>query len=352
VGTLFSSPLRNLTGGVIYMLVVMAAATAAYVAHGWPLGDAVYMVVLTVYTVGYQEVRPIDTPGLREVTIALIVLGCTGVIFLTGALVQAITATQFQQLLGLKRMQGQIDRLSDHIIVCGFGRLGTELARGLHAGGADFVVIDRNVERVSQARELGYLCVEAEATDEAGLRAAGVERARALATVLPDDAANVFITLSARALSRDLSIIARGELPSTEVKLLQAGANRVVLPTHIGAERISEIVLYPEAERILRGSPRKEEFARDLRGIGLEMEIMPVEEGSRCAGMTVAAIEQAAAGALLIVGLNRQDGESITRPDDSTLIRPGDGLVVLSRPGKGRTISGLFERRLQRSARG
>src|SRR5919202_4263299 len=106
-----AKPLRNLAGGILYMLVVMIAATAAYVAIGWSLGDAVYMVVLTVYTVGYAEVRAIDTPVLRAITISLIVLGCTGMIFLTGALVQLIAADQLQQILGLKRMQGQIERL-------------------------------------------------------------------------------------------------------------------------------------------------------------------------------------------------------------------------------------------------
>lgn len=105
LNSLLASPLRNLLGGVIYMLLVMAVATAAYVAEGWSLGDAVYMVVLTVYTVGYDEVRPIDTPALREITIALIVFGCTGMIFLTGALIQFITLSQLQQVFRGKRVQ-------------------------------------------------------------------------------------------------------------------------------------------------------------------------------------------------------------------------------------------------------
>src|SRR5277367_5161272 len=104
---LLGSPRRNLITGLVYMTVVMMAATAAYVAAGWQFGDAFYMVVLTVYTVGYDEVRPIDTPLLHAITIALIVFGCTGMIYLTGVLVQLITAAQFQQLLGVKRMQSQ-----------------------------------------------------------------------------------------------------------------------------------------------------------------------------------------------------------------------------------------------------
>src|SRR5271155_958693 len=106
------------------MAVVMTAAVVAYIADGWSFGDALYMVIITVYTVGYDEVRPIDTVLLRAISISTIVFGCTGVIFLTGAMVQFITLNQLNQILGLKRMSTQIDKLSDHVIICGFGRIG------------------------------------------------------------------------------------------------------------------------------------------------------------------------------------------------------------------------------------
>jgi voltage-gated potassium channel len=125
------------------------------------------------------------------------------------------------------------------------------LAKELAAIGASFLVFERG-----EARELGHLCLHADATDEAALKLAGIERARVMATVLTDDAANVFITLSVRGLNAGLQIIARGELPSTGKKLLQAGADKVVLPTHIGAERIAELVLSPETARCIRGSER------------------------------------------------------------------------------------------------
>ena len=238
-----SSPLRNLAAGLAFMVVVSACATAAYIHNGWDFGDALYMVVLTVYTVGYDEVRPIDTPELRAVTIALIVTGCTGMIFLTGTLIQLITASQLQQFFGSRRMQKEIEHLTDHVIICGYGRIGQMLARELQAGKADFVIVERGDGRMTAARDLGFLSLQGDATDEDVLRRAGVSRARALATVLPDDAANVFITLSARSLNRGLTIIARGEAASTESKLIQAGADRVVLPTRIGAERMAELLL-------------------------------------------------------------------------------------------------------------
>jgi voltage-gated potassium channel Kch len=352
MNNLLASPLRNLFGGLLYMTVVMIAATIAYIAEGWSPGDAIYMVVLTVYTVGYEEIRPINTPDLRVITISLIVLGCTGMIFLTGAIVQLFTASQFQQVLGLKRMQSQIDALTNHVIVCGFGRIGQTLARQLYAGQARFVVVDANEQRVEQARGFGYAAMHGNAELEATLTAAGIARARCLASVLPDDAANVFITLSARSLNPTLTIISRGEASSTEGKLLQAGANRVVMPTHIGAERVAELILYPEAARFLHDTERKEEFARDLRMLGLEIEVVTVDTGSSCVGRTIAAIEQEAAGAFLVVGLNRRHGRNIIRPDGTTMIQAGDGVVIVGHPGRARTVATIFERGFSRAARG
>ena len=132
---LLGSPLRNLILGVLYMLVVMAVAIGAYVRAGWTFGDALYMVIVTIYTVGYGEVQPVTTPLLRGITMTTIVLGCTGMIYLTGALVQFITLNQLNQVFGTRRMSNQIDRLRNHVIVCGFGRIGMMLAQELEAGG-------------------------------------------------------------------------------------------------------------------------------------------------------------------------------------------------------------------------
>jgi voltage-gated potassium channel len=174
---LLASPVRNLVFGVAFVLVVVALATAAYRALGWPTGDAFYMVIFTVFTVGYGELHPIDTPLLRGITIATIVFGCTGMIFLTGALVQFITLNQLNQIFGLRRMNTQIDKLENHVIVCGFGRIGVALSRDLRAGATRFVVIEQNETNAAHARGLGYLCLQGDATDAAMLRDAGVLRA-------------------------------------------------------------------------------------------------------------------------------------------------------------------------------
>ena len=136
----FDSPARNLLIGVGFAVAVMTAAVGAYVSQGWNVRDALYMVVVTVFAVGYGEVPPIDTEAPHVITVALIVLGCTGMIFLSSALVQLFTAIQLGKNTGLKRMNRQIEQLKGHAVVCGFGRLGAELARGLAASSAGFIV--------------------------------------------------------------------------------------------------------------------------------------------------------------------------------------------------------------------
>ena len=329
----------------------MVFATAAYYKlAGWSLSDAIYMVVVTVYTVGYGEVHPVETPLLRGITIGTIVLGCTGMIFVTGALVQFITLSQLNQMFGLKRMLSQIDKLNGHIIVCGFGRIGMALAKGLRAGGAEFVILELEEEQVQQARALGYLCVRADATDEQALLAAGIARARLLATVLSNDAANVFITLSARGLSPGLEIIARGDEPTTEKKLLQAGANKVVLPTHIGAERIAEMILFQETARFIRGSDRMRDFERILHSLGLEMEVVAAAPGSAIVGQTIEAVEHRAEGAFFIVQVDRQGGDTITNPPQDSRIEAGDGIVLVGRGARARAQSALFSARAFRTS--
>src|ERR1700761_5287247 len=303
---LADSPLRNLGWVVAFVGAVVIAATLAYMHAGWSFSDAVYMVLLTVYTVGYREVRAIDTPYLHWVTITTMVLGCTGMILVTGALVQALTVFQIRQILGGDRMKNEIDQLKGHVIVCGFGRIGLMLAKDLAAGGAPFLVLERNEKRLAEAEALGYLTLSGDATDETALQAAGIDRAKVLATVLPDDAANVFITLSARSLNPGLQIIARGEEPSTESKLIQAGANKVVLPTHIGAERIAEMVLFPETARFIRESDRMKTLETMLHDLGLELEVMLVHAGSAAAGVSIEELERRGKGSFLVVQVDRK----------------------------------------------
>jgi len=333
IGGLVSRPFRNLAISVAFVLLVGACAIVAYMAAGWSFGDALYMVTLTIFTVGYGEVRPIDTDYLHLVTMATMVFGCTGVIVVTGSLVQALTQSQLEQFFG-KRVERDIDRLDGHIIICGFGRIGLMLAGELASAGEVFVVVERDEARCQEARELGYLYRHADATDEDVLRALHVERARVLATVLPDDAANVYITLSARSLNPGLEIIARGERPTTERKLVQAGADRIVMPTHIGAERIAEMILYPRLAEYLRTAQSiRPRAGEGLGKLGLDLGVITAPSTFAARRVTVGEFERRGGG-LLVVRIDRAAGGVLENPKADTIIHAGDGVTVVSKLGR------------------
>ncbi len=336
--TLF--PARNLIRGAAFMLLVWAATTFGYMRAGWSFQDSIYMVTLTVFSVGYGEVRPINTLYLHVLTMATMIVGCTGMIFLTGGLIQFMTLNPLRQLLGGRRMNAEIAKLDNHVIVCGFGRIGIELTKALTDGRSAFVVVEKDDHRVSQARDAGYLCVQGDATSETVLEDAGISRARTLASVLPNDAANVFITLSARSLNPGIEIIARGDAVSTERKLIHAGANKVVLPTHIGAERIAEMILFPETSRFMRESPKMMELERTLRNLGLSIEVVVAPEHGALTGLSITDIEAQVTGAFFIVQINRRNGDTITDPDKATRIEGGDGVVTVGRSAE--AINALF----------
>lgn len=348
---LLASPLRNLAAVVGFVLGLGIMATAGYMAAGWSFGDALYMVVLTVYSVGYQEVRPVDTPYLHVLTIGVIVIGCTAMIIFTGVLVQVFTVGQIRELLGMDRTASEIARLKDHVVVCGFGRIGVMLAKDLRDAGVPVVVLERDEGRAARAREEGHIALQLDAADEASLKTAGIAHARTLATVVPDDAANVFITLTARSLNPNLQIIARGEMPTTESKLLYAGADKVVLPTHIGAERMAEMILYPETARFIRGSERMQAFDQTLRDLGLLMEVVTVTERSAAAGLTVGELERRARGACFVVQLDRRSGDVITRPSPEVKFEAGDGVLVVTR-AEAAALRALFDAPQERARAG
>lgn len=344
------SPLRLLSSTLIYVGVLFVVATLGYMAAGWTLGDAAYMVLLTIFSVGFGEVHPVDTLYLRWLTAITIVLGCTGMIVLTGALVQVFTLFQFRRMMGTDRMMTEIHKLHDHVIVCGFGRIGFQLSRALADARRPFVVIERDAAKAEEARALGMLALVGEATDEDTLKLARIDRAKVLATVLPDDAANVFITLSARSLNPDLEIIARGEAPTTENKLFHAGADRVVLPTHIGAERIVEMILYPATVSVVTGSAEMAARKRALQDLGLDLEVVTATANGALTGHTVGEAERRGAGAFFVVQIDRPGGvkggtyqpaQSITHPGEDVTIEPDDALLLVVR-GSRLAVGALF----------
>lgn len=350
-GGVLGSPLRLLTGTIVYVAIVFLVSTVGYALAGWPLGDAAYMVLLTIYSVGYGEVRPINSEFLRLWTTATIVLGCTGMIVLTGALVQVFTLFQFRRLLGLDRMQTEIERLDNHTIICGYGRIGVQIAKDLTAARHPFLIVERDPGKAEDARAAGHLVMVGEATHEETLKAARIDRARVLASVLPDDAANVFITLSARNLNPRVQIIARGEMPGTENKLFHAGADKVVLPTHIGAERITELILFPATQSMLDDIREVGTIKRNLNDFGLDLEVVTAGENGALTGLTVGEAERRGNGAFFIVQIDRSGGQSIQHPGDDVRIEPGD-LILLVVRGSRLSVGAIFNAPRQRQRHG
>ena len=235
---------HTLRKGLSFFGVTFVVATAGYVLAGWEWLDAFYMVTITIFGVGFGEVRPIETPALKFFTMGVIAVGCSSLIYVIGGIVQLLTEGEISRMLGGIQRSREIDHLDDHTIICGYGRVGQILAKELASNGQKVVILDCNSDRVGKAIADGFLAFQGNAVEDDALRQAGIFRARTLATVLPDDAVNVFITLTARELSETITIISRAENPGTERKLMRSGASHVVMPSAIGAERIAQLATF------------------------------------------------------------------------------------------------------------
>lgn len=318
------TPLERIRDGAILLTVVLSAATVGYRLAGWSWLDSIYMVVITVATVGYGEIGPM-TPGLRILTMAVIVFGMTAGAYTIGGIVQMITEGEIDRALGERRLGREVAKLHGHVIICGFGRMGRILADELHRLKTPFVVIERDQPRIREANDLQYLALIGDATQEGVLEMARVQEAKTLVTALPDDDANVFITLTGRNLNRNLQIIARGEQPSTQKKLIQAGADRVVLPATIGAMRIANMLTRPSAVEFL-------ELVAGKSTLDVEIDEMVIPDGSLLAGQTVSQAEARRKHGLLCVAIRRGAGQMIFNPDDDFKFETGDTIIVMGKP--------------------
>ncbi|WP_008318753.1 potassium channel family protein [Leptolyngbya sp. PCC 6406] len=325
-----SSFQRIITGVSIFTLTVVAAVTG-YVIAGWTLLDAIYMVVITIFGVGYGEVQPLQSVPLKVFTILVIIAGALSVAYTVAGFVQLITEGEIRRALNLKRMTQDIERLDSHVIICGFGRIGQLVARQLKHLHQPFVIIDTAADRITLARDRGYLFYEGNATDEMILHGAGIHRARALATVLPDDATNVFITLTAREMNPKLMIVARGEVPSTEKKLRLAGANQVVLPASISASRMAHLIINPAAVDFLAQSDGRSGLNELLSELDIQLTEVAVD-GALVEG-TIGDLELRGEGTFIIVALRRLTEEVLVHPPRETTLAPGDILILMGHQG-------------------
>ena len=224
-----------------------------------------------------------------------------------------------------------------------------QLAKALTEARHPFVIIEREPAMADEARTAGYLTITGEATLEDTLTLARIDRARVLVCGLPNDAANVFITLSARSLNPTVQIIARGEAPTTERKLFHAGADKVVLPTHIGAERITELILFPATESMLFDIREVGAIKGNLNGFGLDLEVVTAGERGALTGLTVGEAERRGSGAFFIVQIDREGGQSIQHPGEDVRIEPDDLILLVVRSS--RLSAGAIFNAPQRSRR-
>lgn len=289
--------------------------------EGMSFVDALYMTFITLSTVGFGEVAPLDASS-RIFTMFLIVFGVTLFVFAGSVIGQMILEGQLQETFGRKKMEGKIRRMSGHTIIAGFGRVGRQVA-GIYAHRrAPFVVIDKEEDTLQRLLECGYLFVHGEATDDAVLRKAGIEEARTLVSTLPDEAQNVYLTLTARDIKKDLMIIARADIEGGEKKLARAGADHVVSPHVLGGQRMAMAALRPNVVDFMHTASMGE------AGFSIEEIVLP--QGSRLAGKSLVESNLKQEFGVHIIGIKKAgEKRMIVAPAPSTVLHESDVLVLV-----------------------
>jgi voltage-gated potassium channel len=289
--------------------------------EGYPLFDAFYMTLITITTVGYQEIHALSHAG-RIFNSFLILFGVSAMFFAVGAVTQTIIEFELQDHYGKRRKKRMIAQLQNHFIVCGFGRVGRNASLELQRGKVPFVVVDRSEQRVQHATAAGMLALTADATRDECLREAGVTRARGLIAALPSDAENLFIILSAKTLNPQLTIATRASEEEAEQKLRRAGADTVFAPYTMAGNRLAHALLRPHVVEFL-------EFATGALAPRMRMEQFRVAPDTECLTKSLGEILQARNLALIVLAIRRADAEMIFNPPPSTKVAAGDFLIVL-----------------------
>jgi voltage-gated potassium channel len=289
------------------------------------------MTVITLATIGYGETRPLTDLG-RVFTMALIVAGVSAGAYLASAVAELRFEERLRAVLGRKRLERKLAHLTDHYILCGWGRMGQEIGQQLRSKGVPMVVIEISEEKCRQLEELGILYVQGDAADDATLREAGVERARGLVAVAPKDADNIFIALSARSLNSNLFIVSRSVFEQDVHKLKIAGADRVISPYVIGARRIASAIFHPNVCDFLG-------LELDQDDMEWELEDVPVTGRSPFAGKTIrdSGIRRHT-GCTILAVKNGESSRFQSNPDSDTPLRIGDTLVVIGTPDQLRSL--------------
>lgn len=302
------------------LLVLFGIGTIGYtVLEGWSWMDGLYMTFITFSTIGFQEVHTLSDVG-RLFTLGL---GITGISILTFVAARSAQLLLASERLRERSIMKQINALSDHYIICGYGRVGQRLAEDLEAAGHPFVVVDISDEEINELRNSDILHVQGDAEEEDVLEKAGIKRAHGLILTLPEDSSNVFVALTAREMNPELFILARTIDHDNRSKLLNAGADKVIAPSEVGADRMAQVVLRPNVDDFM-------ERVMHTHALSLQIDEVEVHPNAPLAGQSLAESNFRQQFEAVVIGMIDGDtGEMTFNPRPSARIDAGDILIVL-----------------------
>lgn len=313
---------RQLLPILTLVLAVFAVGVTGYmVIENWSFLDSLYMTAITLTTVGFGEIKPLSQFG-RLFTIALIIMGVGTIVYSLTASAEYLLAADLGPRLRERRWRRIVKDMQDHVIVCGYGRVGRSAAVALRDIGEEVVVIEPDDQARDDARAAGLIAIQGDATNDETLKQAGIERAKGLISCLGSDTANLFIVLSARTLNPRLKVVSRSVDPDNEGKLIRAGADRVISPYQLGGRYMANVLTRPRVTEFL-GSVTLDS------GLELWLEEVSIAEESEIAGHTVGQSDVRHRTGASLVGMFRQASGDMISPDKSTLLQAGDVLIVL-----------------------
>ncbi len=282
--------------------------------------DALYMTIITLSTVGFREVAPLHTSG-RIFILGLIVVGVVGITYGAAALGRVIIEGELREIMGRRKMDKKIKKLSGHYVIAGFGRVGRQVAEEYVRHKVPFVVIEQDNTAINYLDTTGYYYVNGEATEDDTLIAAGLGQAKVLVSTLPSEADNVYLTLTARHMNPNLHIIARADHPEGEKKLMRAGANTVVSPHVLGGVRMAMASLRPNVVDFMQMT--------SLGNDGLGIEEFSVPESCTFGGKTLVESGIKAEYGVTVIGIKKPDQPIKINPGPESVIVPGDILILI-----------------------
>jgi len=296
--------------------------------------DALYMTIITISTVGFSEVIPLSQGG-KLFTIALIILGTGTLAYTASQFIDYVVAGELRNLFGRKKMEGKIDALEDHYILCGFGRMGRIIADLLSTNELPFVVIDPT-PRQSETAENQYLFVTGDATHESVQIKAGIMRAKGLITVVDEDVTNLYIVLTAKGLNSDLYVVSKCAQEEAHSKLIWAGADKIVSPYTIGGQSIAQSIIKPHVTDFM-------DMAMGNTGYNIMVEEVKIKEKCKLDGVKIKESNIRSHG-IIIVAISKKSTGFVYNPGPEELLAAGDTLISLGRKEDFESLTNYLER--------